>query len=365
MRKKVILFFDNFDPFTNNHLHIANTALKEVNGDVLKLSPNKNYPAKRLSPFKDRLNMVELGFKPSKQIKLGDFHLDFKDKSGFIRYLSDICNNSELYVLINLSTLEIIYQDLENLEINFLVYLSDDQYFNPISYPGVKVISKINCLEKDIQMGDYTHLSKKVKDYIITTGLYLKKQIRPYMSPKRYKHTLSVLKTALPMAKNSKVSKNDIRVACLLHDIAKEYDKVRTSQIMEKYYPEHLCESERIHHQYVGEYIAKKRFKITNGDILKSIKYHTSATSDMSPLAKILYSSDKIEPLRDFDSTFFIKECIKDIEKGFMLVLEDNLKYIIRRNVNNVNEDTRLAMEQYLKGEDIYEQIIEKYCQNN
>ena len=71
----------------------------------------------------------------------------------------------------------------------------------------------------------------------------------------------------------------------------------------------------------------------------------------MSKLAKLVYVSDKLDPLRPYDTTPFINECIKDLDIGFIKVLEENLKYLNKDCVKVLNEETKKAINYYLKGE--------------
>ena len=48
----------------------------------------------------------------------------------------------------------------------------------------------------------------------------------------------------------------------------------------------------------------------------------------MSPLGKIIYSADKIDPLRGYDSSPLIKSCMRDYAKGFVEVLKANKEQI-------------------------------------
>ena len=71
----------------------------------------------------------------------------------------------------------------------------------------------------------------------------------------------------------------------------------------------------------------------------------------MSKLAKLVYVSDKLDPIRGWDSKPLIDECIKDLDKGFIKLLEDNVKYLKEHNISLTNKDTKECIEYYLKGE--------------
>ena len=118
-----------------------------------------------------------------------------------------------------------------------------------------------------------------------------------------------------------------------------------------KYYPEYLYESEYLHHQYVGEYLAKKKFYIRDEEILEAIKNHTTGNENMNKLAKLLFVSDKIEPKRGFNSAPLINACINNLDEGFIAVLKDNINYLKFKDIKYLNDKTIKAINCYLKGE--------------
>ena len=179
-------------------------------------------------------------------------------------------------------------------------------------------------------------------------------QLRKYLTEKRMKHVKSVRDLALKIYKTNKenLSKNKIIAATLLHDVAREYSNTRLKNIVKKYYPERIDELGYILHQYAGEYVAKKKFYIKDEEILEAIRYHTTGNEYMSKLAKLVYVSDKLDPLRPYDTTPFINECIRNLDDGFVEVLKDKLNYSIKKDeVKTMSNATKSAIQYYLKGE--------------
>lgn len=356
--KKIIFFFGSFDPIHTGHLKIAKDAINLIKGDKLYFGLNKSSNLKNLTPFSKRKKMIELAIQGKNKFDVLDIKFDYKDLEKTYTNIFNLClDDNEYYILIGeeqLSNLNKWYKiDLIKSKFKFIIasrtndsYIKNDKYL----YLNNKIY---DVSSTKIKQGDYKNLDKKVKEYIIENNIYLKDQIKPYLSKKRLEHTKSVKNTALKIYKSNKdgLNKNKIVTATLLHDIAKEYPKDKSKIIMKKYYPDYLGESEYLHHQYVGEYIAKKKFHISDPEILESIKSHTTGNEKMSRLAKILFVSDKIEPNRGFDSTHLINACINSLDEGFILVLKDNINFLKTKNIKYLNDKTLKAINYYLKGE--------------
>lgn len=160
-------------------------------------------------------------------------------------------------------------------------------------------------------------------------------KIKSLINEKRYRHSISVVLTALELAAICKYhpSINVIRAA-ILHDIAKDLHYEHMETIMKECFPEYLNENEEVYHQFAGVVLAEKMFDIHDEEVLDAIKYHTTANKDMSLLAKIIFCADKIEPMRTYENQGKLdKACRKDINEGFILTLMDNIRYL---NANDI-----------------------------
>ena len=153
------------------------------------------------------------------------------------------------------------------------------------------------------------------------------------MSEERYKHTISVALTAVEIAKANKINPKKPFLAAMLHDIAKDTSIDVTKKLMLKCFKKHLNDEKVVYHQFIGTIFARKLFKIYNKDILNAIKYHTTGNKNMSVCAKIVYSADKIEPTRGYDSKYMIDACKNDVNEGFRLVLHENIVFLRSKNV--------------------------------
>ena len=353
---KIILFYGSFDPIHAGHLKIAKNSLNLIKGDKLYFGLNKNSNSKNLAPFLKRKRMVELVVKKEKKFGILDIKFDYNNLEETYDKILSFCNkDDEYYILIGedqILNLNKWYKfNMLKKHFKFIVARRGNSDYD-INSDYIYLDNKVcNISSSEIKKGKYTHLDKDVKKYIINNNLYLTKQIKKYISSKRYKHVVSVKNLALKIYKNNKdgLDRNKVITASLLHDIAKEYPKNKTMMIMNKYYPSKVKENESLYHQYVGEYLARKKFGIEDTEILEAIKYHTTANANMSKLAKLVYVSDKLDPLRSYDSSAMINACINNLDKGFIEVLKENIDYLNTKHIPYRNEYTINAVKYYLK----------------
>ena len=169
--------------------------------------------------------------------------------------------------------------------------------------------------------------------YYLENRYFIFDKIANMMSEERYKHTISVALTAVEIAKANKINPKKPFLAAMLHDIAKDTSIDVTKNLMLKCFKKHINEEKVVYHQFIGTIFARKLFKIYNKDILNAIKYHTTGNKNMSKCAKIVYSADKIEPTRGYDSKYMIDACKNDVNEGFRLVLHENIVFLRSKDV--------------------------------
>lgn len=130
--------------------------------------------------------------------------------------------------------------------------------------------------------------------------------IKPYLTEKRYRHTLSVAEEAARLGEIYLPEDiNRLRAAGLLHDITKKADTKKQLQYCSEFgiivgNNEKLSPS--VFHAMTGAKTAERDFPdYTDCDIISGIRWHTTGKYGMTTFEAIIYLADYIEPTRDFD----------------------------------------------------------------
>jgi len=163
----------------------------------------------------------------------------------------------------------------------------------------------------------------------------IKLRLKEIMSEERFEHSLNVSRVARELALKYDYNADNAEVAGLLHDCAKDLDY----KILEKMVLEYNIKTDEIIqnipkllHPLVGAAIAEKEFNIKDPAILKAIRAHSTGAAQMSLLDKIIYLSDKIEPLRNNEGVEEVRKMVgKDLNKAVLMVLDKGLIYLISK----------------------------------
>ena len=135
--------------------------------------------------------------------------------------------------------------------------------------------------------------------------LNLREKIRYYMSEKRYVHTLGVESSAREIARYCLPDRIDeVAVAALLHDIAKERPKEeqREFALLSGFA---VTEDDLLTvpalHSFAAPYLIKSDFpQLASEDILSATFRHTVADPEMSIFDEIVFVADYVEENREY-----------------------------------------------------------------
>ena len=156
------------------------------------------------------------------------------------------------------------------------------------------------------------------------------------VTEKRLKHIVGVSETAKKYAKKLKLNPNKAEISGLLHDCAKEFTNRQLLSLARKFKIK-LDNVDLINphvlHARVGEYIARREFKVKDKDILAGIRCHTLAEPNMSKLAMTIYLADSTEPSRDKKKSKPLKKIFKEegLEKAVLAAVNMKLLDVIER----------------------------------
>lgn len=108
--------------------------------------------------------------------------------------------------------------------------------------------------------------------------------LKKTLSPKRLRHSLGVMHMAMLLADGYRnVSPEKARLAALLHDCGRMESNALNA----------------LGHAPAGAQRARSEFGVTDEEVLSAIRWHTTGRPGMTPLEKIIYVADYIEPFRN------------------------------------------------------------------
>ncbi len=366
--KRIILFGGSFDPIHNGHIFIAKRALEFIKGDKVVFIISKNPRWKKAKNNEiQRLDMLKLALENEPMLDYSDIELNLSGGGHYtIDTIKEILKKDKkngkkqgYFFLIGEDQLENLhkwYQIDELIKlVKFIVYKRNNKSemsvagkANALKY-SVMIIEgeTYQCSSTGIRELQSINVDDRVLKYIVDNHLYKYDEIYQLIDQKRYLHSVSVAFLAKKIAKTNKIDEKSAFIAGILHDVGKDvmsnYAYIETEWSSYKDYPL------KVLHQFVGASIAKHQFSIFDEDILNSIAYHCSGRARMSKLERLIYACDKIDPLRDYDSSELIEKCFRNIEEGFRVVLEENKTYLEKKSINMFNTLTKECLEYYLK----------------
>lgn len=161
-------------------------------------------------------------------------------------------------------------------------------------------------------------------------------QLRSDLSPHRFQHTLNVATTAETLAPRFRIDPAQARLAGILHDCAKHMDFPAMLRLTEEMGIETDAQersSLAIMHAPAGRARAEREFGVNDQDILAAIRTHTIGGVDLSPLQKLIYVSDFIEPGRQpFPGLTEVRRLAEsDLDAAVMAAARLTLSYVASR----------------------------------
>lgn len=363
-----ILFGGTFDPVHNGHIRIAMAASLYLNADVVFVPARAPRWKTPYTSAKQRVDMLKLAMKycPSGTTIL-NYELKSKDDINYsidtVKHFKKKHPKDNIYFVIGADQVN-KFPEWKNAEelasLATIVFVSRPKYKldqNIIDLYKMKDLSYFDSGDVSSTMVrnmESIDIPIDVLFYIEDHRLYYVNKLAKYIPEKRLNHSIQVANLALKIARlNNLEHPEKYFIAGLLHDVGKTYgnDSKEALDFMKEYYPHYVNLPSFAYHQFIGEYIAKNNFGIDDKEILDAIKYHCTGNKNMNPVGMVVYASDKIEPTRQFDSTWLINSCMKNYKQGFVDTLKDNKKYLLAHNKDITNELTDACFEQYLPKE--------------
>jgi len=163
----------------------------------------------------------------------------------------------------------------------------------------------------------------------------MKLKLKNMLDEEKWEHSVNTSKMAWSLAVRHGADPEKAKIAGLLHDCAKNmtFKKLQKMVITHKIKIDLNIEKiPKVLHSFVGTLVAKQEFNIQDSDILKAIRLHSTGGAKMSLLDKIIYLSDKIEPLRHFKGVTQARQMANNnLDKAVLMMLDEGLLHLINR----------------------------------
>ncbi len=362
---KICIYSGTFNPVHTAHAKVITGILNEFNFDKIIVIPNNIPPhknAENIAASEDRLNMLKLAFDDAR-IEISDIEIKRGGKSYSYHTVQEIKKqyniDGKIDFLIGTDAILGIksWYNYEKLikEINFIVVkrqneINIEKALKDLNLPDLTYkISKVPFL--DISSSQIRKIlnekntpqniiPERVLGYILQKNLYQNHDFEEILDilktvfNSHLEHSLAVAELASRLAKKYGIDENKAYLAGILHDCVKYIgvEKIKTlikENNIEVF--EQETQAPKTLHAPVGAYIAEHKFGIKDKNILDAIRFHTIGRCDMTLLEKIIFISDKIEPVtreKDFRAKILpqLKKSLDNAIFAYFELLIEKLK---------------------------------------
>ncbi len=168
-------------------------------------------------------------------------------------------------------------------------------------------------------------------------AIEIEQYLKSKLTPKRYAHVLSVRALAIDLTTRYDADLRKVNLAALLHDCAKWmstselYDTAANHRIQ---LDEIECHNPSLVHAPIGAMLAVSRFHVDDPEILNAIRIHTTGSSRMTLIDKILYVADFAEPGRTYAEAHTVREiAYQDLKKAVFEVSRYKIEHLLTKGV--------------------------------
>lgn len=154
--------------------------------------------------------------------------------------------------------------------------------------------------------------------------------IKPFLSEKRYRHSLAVAEEAVHLAKKYGADEEKAYTAGILHDIMKDMPPEEQLKRMTRYdivLTEVERSGQKLWHAMLGATYVEQELHIEDQDILNAIRYHTTGRAHMTLLEKVLFVADFTSSDRDYPG---VEEIRKAARKSLLAAMLSGMTYTIQ-----------------------------------
>lgn len=384
---RIAVYGGSFNPPHNGHARAAQSALRQLNPDLLLLVPDCLPPHKTLegdSPAaEERLEMARLmAWESFPEAQVSDIEV----RRGAVSYTADTLEEltalypgARLYLLIGgdmflslerwhafrrileLCTLAPFARRAgEEAELAVHALRLKERYGAQVEIVAHEPLDLSSTQVRDaLRRGTGRELlAAGVYGYIIAKRFYgavpdlgwLREQAYARLDPGRVAHVRGTEEQAVKLAGRWGVPEHPAAEAAILHDITKRLSTEEQLILCERYgiiNESGEISNPKLLHAKTGAALSRELFGVSD-EVFDAIRWHTTGRADMSPLEKIIYMADYIEPTRDFEGLEELRRlAYADLDEAMILALGMTLREV--RDKGAVpHKDTKEALDYLL-----------------
>ena len=382
--KKMGLFGGSFDPIHQGHIEMLERLAEALELDGVMLMPTFVPPHKireSMAAAEHRLAMCRLAVEGHPNWQVSDLELTREGASFTVDTLTALCRqypDTRWYLITGADmfvTLRTWYRFEEIARMAVLCTVPREgtdtaaltAYAAGLTAEGVEcyvdpnpvlTVSSTEIRSRVVAGESLTGLvPDAVAQYIAQQGLYretagMKNRtqdeqfidiIRTRLTDYRFRHSLCVAEEARRLAQRYGGDPDRAYTAGILHDIMKDTDRATQWQMMEQYgvaLDPVEQKSPTLWHARSGEVFLRHILGVTDEEILRAVRYHTTGRAGMTLLEKILFVADFTSADRNYPDVDVMRRHAEDSLDGAILY---GVAYTIRDLVDQsraVHPDT-------------------------
>lgn len=175
----------------------------------------------------------------------------------------------------------------------------------------------------------------------------MRRELQRRLNKNRFAHSIGVANTAVKLAKRFGVDEEKAYIAGLLHDCAREFENDELPAQAQRHGIK-IGEVERamplLLHAYISAQMIKEIYGVDDAEIAQAIYRHTVGACDMTPLDKIIYFADMIEPNRKYPGVEKLRALAEtaDLDEILLTAFTETILFVLQKN-SLVHPDTVAA----------------------
>lgn len=342
--KKMGLFGGSFDPIHKGHVSMALRLAQALDLDGVVLMPTFVPPHKireNMADAEHRLAMCQLVAEEHPLLSVSDLELKRGGASFTVDTLTALCEeypDIQWHLLVGADMFTTLrtwhrFADISRMAVLCTIAREGTDMSKLLACADEMRADGVRCFVDECPVEPYSSTQVRerivsgepvadivgdaVERYILNNGLYqtvdgMKQQtadeqfieiIRRRLSEYRFRHSMCVAQEAKRLALLHGADPDKAYTAGILHDIMKDTAKETQLQVLADYNVK-LDDVEKVSpmlwHALCGEVFLRHILKVTDEDILSSVRYHTTGRAGMSLLEQVVFTADFTSADRDY-----------------------------------------------------------------